>query len=269
MKQRVLSAAILAPVAVVLVVLGGIPYLAGIVVMCGAGVWELAALLGRALSPQALSRTWRAAAVGATTVLMAGVYAQHYHAGTAQATGAGLLLAGLACLLAGGVPTRRLLLWGMAAAAVIYVGGLGLHFILLRQSGQGLQWTLLACAVTWSTDIGALFAGRQFGRHGFFPAISPHKTREGALGGLAAGTAAAMAVVFLAGLHVPWFAVPLLGLTVSAGAQAGDLVESLAKREAGVKDSGSLIPGHGGVLDRIDSLLFAVALTYYWRLLFL
>ncbi|MGH2343652.1 MAG: phosphatidate cytidylyltransferase, partial [Chloroflexota bacterium] len=144
----------------------------------------------------------------------------------------------------------------------------GSHFLLLREARQGLAWTVLACAVTWSTDIGAFFVGRRWGKTGFFTRISPKKTREGAVGSLIAGTAAAVAVIAGGGLHVPALVTPVVGLSVSAIAQAGDLVESLLKREAGVKDSGTIIPGHGGVLDRIDSLLFAVTLTFYWRLLF-
>jgi phosphatidate cytidylyltransferase len=171
-------------------------------------------------------------------------------------------------LVLGGKPAKRVLEWAIGAASIGYVVGLGSHFILLRGVGQGLAWTLLACAVTWSTDIGAYFVGRSYGRRPFFKVISPHKTLEGAAGGLAAGTLAAIMVALVAGLHVTFFQSLLVGATVSVVAQMGDLVESLVKREAGVKDSGTLIPGHGGVLDRIDSLLFAVTAAYYLRLLF-
>ncbi len=122
--------------------------------------------------------------------------------------------------------------------------------------------------MTWATDIGALFAGKYFGTHPFFPSISPKKTIEGAAGGLLAGTLVALPVMALGDLRAPIALAPLVGLSVSVAAQLGDLVESLVKREAGAKDSGTIIPGHGGVLDRIDSLLFAVAVMYYWRLVF-
>jgi len=211
---------------------------------------------------------WRYFTLAAGALLLFGIWLGQYRSGSPQAVGAGVLLVSLVGLLLGGPPARRILQWAMGAAAGAYVVGLGLHFIVLRGTDQGLGWTLLACAVTWCTDIGAFFAGGRFGRRPFFKAISPHKTLEGAYGGLAAGIVAAVAVVEIGSLHVPLIAAAFVGLCVSAAAQAGDLVESLVKREARVKDSGTLIPGHGGVLDRIDSLLFAVTVTYYLRLLF-
>jgi phosphatidate cytidylyltransferase len=179
-----------------------------------------------------------------------------------------VLVASLGGLVLAGAPARRFVAWAAAAAAVMYICGLGLHFILLRETARGLAWTLLACLITWAADIGALFAGKYFGMHPFFPSISPKKTLEGAIGGLLAGVVVAVPVVAVGDLHAPIAVAPLIGLSIGVAAQAGDLVESLVKREAGAKDSGTIIPGHGGILDRIDSLLFAVAVLYYWRLLF-
>lgn len=267
MKARILSALVLAPAMIVLAVLGGVWYLAAIALACGIGVWEATALFA-AFGESPPDPRWRYLAAGAGVVLLAGIQAGFGHRDVTQVIWVAVLVASLALLLAGGQPARRFLAWAMAAASLLYVVGLGSHFLLLRETKQGLGWTVLACAVTWGTDIGAFFVGRSWGKTGFFITISPKKTLEGAVGGLAAGVVAAVAVIAVAGLHVPWFAAPLVGLSVSAIAQAGDLVESLLKREAGVKDSGTIIPGHGGALDRIDSLLFAVTLTFYWRLLF-
>jgi len=266
-KARVLSALVLAPAMIALVLLGGLPYLAGIAALCGVGVWEATGLFA-AFGAAPSNPRWRYIAVAASVLVLAGIQIGFQNQLAAQVIAAAVLVVSLGILLAGGPPERRFLAWAMAAASILYVVGLGSHFLLLRAARQGLSWTILACAVTWCTDIGAFFVGRRFGRTSFFSSISPKKTAEGAAGGLAAGIVAAAIVVAAGGLHVPWPLAPLVGLTVSAIAQAGDLVESLLKREAGVKDSGAIIPGHGGVLDRVDSLLFAITLTFYWRLLF-
>jgi phosphatidate cytidylyltransferase len=266
MRARIVSAAVLAPIALALVLLGGIPFFLGVEIMCACAVLEGSTLIGSALRLEALG-AWRWITVAAGAILLLGIQLQPGHAAAPAFTGTAVLMLSLLGLILNGPPSNRLALWSAGAATLVYIVGLGAHFILLRGLARGLGWTLLACLITWSTDIGAFFAGRQFGSHGFFTSISPKKTREGALGGALAGTIAAVVVAPMAGLHLAWYLALLVGATVSIAAQGGDLVESLLKREAGVKDSGTIIPGHGGVLDRIDSLLFAVAVTYYWRLL--
>ena len=118
-----------------------------------------------------------------------------------------------------------------------------------------LVWTFL---VTWSTDIGAYFAGRRFGKRKLAPSISPGKTVEGLYGGIAAATLIGGAWVFATGLGFPLLA---LAPVMALAAQAGDLFESSMKRRAGVKDSGTWLPGHGGVLDRLDGLVPVAVLT--------
>jgi phosphatidate cytidylyltransferase len=120
-------------------------------------------------------------------------------------------------------------------------------------SGQG--WILLLVLGVWSYDTGAYLVGRQIGRHKFMTHISPAKSVEGLVGGLVATTI--VTCLMLAGLGQAWVGGLVLGPILGLSAQAGDLAESMLKRAAGVKDSGSLIPGHGGILDRIDSFLFA------------
>ena len=267
MQARILSALVLAPIMIALVILGGWWFLIGIGVACAIGTWEAYGLFTSILKAPT-DGAWRNLAGGSAAALLIGVQFGFDRTFAAQVVWAAVLVCGLLALLAGGKPSNRFLLWAAATASLLYVVGLGSHFLLLRETDQGLEWTVLACAVTWSTDIGAFFVGRAWGKTHFFALISPKKTLEGAGGGLLAGTVAGLIVIFAAGLHVPGFAAPLVGLSLSAIAQAGDLVESMLKREAGVKDSGTIIPGHGGVLDRIDSLLFVVTLAFYLRLLF-
>lgn len=140
------------------------------------------------------------------------------------------------------------------------------HLILLRGLPHGTRWILLVLLMVMLNDTCAYFTGTFFGKRKLYPSVSPKKSIEGAIGGLV-GSVVAAGIGHLT--FVPWAgAIPLLLLGLVAGvvAELGDLFESLLKRSFGVKDSGSLIPGHGGILDRLDSLLFVFPLTYYFAL---
>lgn len=154
--------------------------------------------------------------------------------------------------------------WALTVAGPLYIGGLSRHFVMLRELPQGIYWIGLAFLTTWLCDGAAFFVGNWLGKHHFFERISPHKTMEGAKAGLVAGTITGALVGLL--LRIPVYVGVPLGLLISLAATFGDLSESLIKRQVGVKDSSNLIPGHGGALDRIDSLLFAVAVVYYFAL---
>lgn len=155
---------------------------------------------------------------------------------------------------------------------IMYVGWLGSHLILLRQLPEtlaldqniGARLVFLVALLTWATDTAAYLFGVSLGRHKLIPRISPNKTVEGAVGGL---IGAGLVGWWLTHDVVP-FMTPLsgtiLGLFVGVMAQLGDLVESLIKRDAGIKDTAELIPGHGGVLDRFDSMLFTAPVVYYY-----
>lgn len=141
--------------------------------------------------------------------------------------------------------------------------GLG-HLAALREVPDGLLWVALALGITWSTDTGAYFVGRSLGGRPLAPRISPKKTVSGSLGGLIAGSL--FSAVFASwALAMPLGKAGVLGLVGAACAQAGDLAESAFKRAMGAKDSGRLLPGHGGVLDRFDSLMLVAPLVYYWQ----
>jgi phosphatidate cytidylyltransferase len=135
--------------------------------------------------------------------------------------------------------------------------------------GTGLRWLVLLLAITWAGDIAAMFCGKYIGRTPFAPVLSPKKTNEGAVAGLAAGLVIALLLQRFAWPELPGPHVAAVALLVGVLGQLGDLAESMLKRGAGVKDSSRLIPGHGGVLDRIDSVMFGLpALYVYLSLLY-
>lgn len=164
----------------------------------------------------------------------------------------------------GAMLESALTLWG-----IIYLGGLGGHLILIRFLPRGITATGMLFLNVWIYDICAYFAGIEWGRHKLAPKISPQKSIEGALAGALAATAFSTAAAarfphLLAPLS-PWLGA-LLGLGVALFSQLGDLLESALKRQGSVKDSGGLIPGHGGILDRFDSLWLAAPFAYYFFL---
>ncbi len=157
--------------------------------------------------------------------------------------------------------------WMAMTGGVILIGWLGSHFFSLRNmSGMAWQWTMLAMLSTWIADAGAyvvgkFLAGKVLGKHQLSPRLSPNKTVEGYGGGIVLGTAFTLIIAYFLGL--PFVGALILGLLVSIVSPAGDLGISLLKREAGIKDSGSIFRGHGGALDRVDSLIWSVAMAYY------
>jgi phosphatidate cytidylyltransferase len=157
-----------------------------------------------------------------------------------------------------------------ATAGPFYVGGLFITSALMRRDlgSLGARWVLLTLCIAWFADTGAYFTGRAFGKAKLYPAVSPGKTRAGLYGAL---VSAAFAGVLASTTYLP--SLPLvsgivLGLVAGLLGQLGDLVESLLKRSVGVKDSGKLIPGHGGILDRVDALLFVSPVVYVYTLWF-
>jgi phosphatidate cytidylyltransferase len=154
--------------------------------------------------------------------------------------------------------------WLWAAGPALYVGWLSAHFVLLRGVPDGRDWVLMALLAVWITDTGAYFVGRPLGRHKMAPHISPGKTWEGAIGAQVAGFAAIVGLTKAFGLDLDLVHVVALGLLVPLVAQVGDLAESCLKRGLGIKDSSGLVPGHGGILDRLDSLLFAAPAVYWY-----
>ena len=172
--------------------------------------------------------------------------------------------------------------WALTLAIAVYLGWPMSYFLLIRgyEPGMlhlsertwlslppGVWWLLVTLLGVWGFDASAFFAGRYFGRHKLAPTISPAKTWEGVIGGMMLSITASLVLTVLP-LGVPWYLAILLGILIGAAGTIGDLAESLIKRQTRVKDSGQIIPGHGGMLDRVDSLLFAVMVVYFFSLFF-
>jgi phosphatidate cytidylyltransferase len=154
--------------------------------------------------------------------------------------------------------------WAWTVAGILYIGWLLSYIVALRITDDGRGWVFLAVLCTFASDIAAYLTGRAAGRHKMAPYISPNKTWEGAIGGVVGSIIISIAVVILFDLPLVYWQAVLLGVLVSVVGQLGDLVKSLFKRNVEVKDSGNVLPGHGGFLDRMDSLAFAGVTVYYF-----
>ncbi len=149
----------------------------------------------------------------------------------------------------------------------IYCGWFPLHLIFLRELSSprfhdGLGFVVMMFTAILLTDIGCYYAGRHLGKHKLAPVVSPNKTVEGSVGGAVCAVLGAVAVSYF--IDYEWYYAALIGLICTVFAQIGDLCESLIKRDAGVKDSGDTLPGHGGFLDRTDSFIFTIPVMYYF-----
>jgi phosphatidate cytidylyltransferase len=257
LSYRILSAVILVPLVALLVYLGGVWFLALILVAFGIATWEYVSLVrkGERRPPYifALALVW---------LIILDVYRPEWS----------LLRPGLALILAlslvwqlfqkdSTTPTED---WGLPVAGGLYLGWFGSHLILIRAMDNGLAWTSCALLAIWGTDTGAYFVGRTWGRHKMWPRWSPNKTWEGAFGGLVAGLTCAVLMAWLFRLGI-WHGLAL-GILIPTLTPFGDLAISMIKRQVGAKNSGHIIPGHGGLLDRIDSILFAAVIAYYYAI---
>jgi phosphatidate cytidylyltransferase len=262
LRQRAISAAILVPPLLVILALGGIWIAAVVAVATGLAAIEIFRLARSAGYPSL-------PALG--TVLAVAVVVD---AAVPQLVdGSGLLLGAIGVILvavasfASHDPREGVATWMTTVFGALYVALLGFVVRLGLAApplpagspfgvlGAERGWILLLILGVWSFDTGAYFIGRRFGQRNFLIHISPSKTYAGLIGGLVAVTIVVGALLW--GLGQPPLMGAVLGPLIGFAAQAGDLAESMIKRAAGVKDSGDLIPGHGGILDRIDSFLFA------------
>lgn len=268
---RIASGFLFVPLLLLLARAGGFAFLGFVVMQTAAGLHEFLGMM-RAKGHRPL--VWFGHFAAAAVVLLA--YRPHTPHAAFLATAALLLLMAQALRH----PERKGIVESMAVTVfgVLYVGWLSAHFVLLRELpwragldyGDGARIVLFAFLVTWSCDTGAYAIGRWLGRTRPWGAISPRKTLEGSLGGFAFALVGSWigAVTFMHGrAGGPWMR-PVdalaIGALVGIAGQVGDLVESLLKRDADSGDSSDLIPGHGGILDRFDSLYFGAPIVYYY-----
>lgn len=252
---RLATAAVGLPALLLVIWLGGVIYVAAAALILALGAYELAHAAGmRRRDPF----TW-CVALGAAALAVAAAYGQG--AVLLSVTGflAVTLLVGVLRADVKGGYAR----WSAAVAAALYPGVLGSHVVLLRQAADGRDWVLLTLFTTFATDTGAYAVGRLVGGPKLAPHISPGKTVAGAVGGLSCGALAALALGALLGLGQPLTQLVALGAAAAMAGQLGDLAESLLKRSLGVKDLGRLFPGHGGTMDRLDSVLFTAPVVYW------
>lgn len=274
MGQRIRTAIVAIPIALCLIKLGGLPFALGVLLLGLVGFREFQDMLTK----DGIQVYWAMGMAG-TCLLILAAGAGHGDWLLPLVTLFSLLvmLEGLYCYAQGHFPENT----GLTCMALVYLGLPFAHFILLRELtgpvhtlplwgpmslGEALLWTVMFA--TWASDTFAYFGGRAFGRTKLLPRVSPKKTREGAL----CGFIGCVLTVWLLGnvwLGYPLLPVLLLGIGIGIFAPLGDLVESILKRSCDIKDSGNFFPGHGGVLDRCDSLIFSVPFAYYFITLFL
>jgi phosphatidate cytidylyltransferase len=250
---RVASAVVLVPTALFATWWGGWLFL----VVISVGMALLAIEWGGMSAPNAPVRV--AAAV--TAAVLVSVFLGHL--GYYKSAWLAVPICALAAaLVARGVAERA----ADAAYGVLYITPAALCLIWLRSTNQGHWWTLMLFACTWAADIGAFGVGSLLKGPKLWPRFSPNKTWSGFLGGLAAASATGAMMAGLSVFRLDLRAAALVGFAVGLATMAGDLWESALKRRFGVKDSGDLIPGHGGLLDRVDGLMFAVVVMAAARL---
>jgi phosphatidate cytidylyltransferase len=261
-RTRALSAAVLIPLVAVATWAGGWVLVGVLFVVAVRAAYEFLHLMQIA--------GYRASLPACTLIIAAFLASARFP--ELQLTGFVLAAAVLGTLVAQlarppkGHPTES---WALTLGAALWLGWLISHFVLLRDLspafdlGLGTRWLVLVFLATWINDTAAYVVGKAIGRHACFPYLSPKKTWEGTLGGLVGGL---VATVLLGRwlVDLPWLHGLALGVLVAVAAPLGDLAKSMVKRQMGVKDFSALIPGHGGMFDRIDSLLFVAPIVYWY-----
>jgi phosphatidate cytidylyltransferase len=264
LRTRTIVAAVLLPAALIAIYLGGLVYAGLISILLLMAAWEHLQLLKKSgYSPAVVL------SLALVLLIIQSRYFFDFNGTHILLTGIVLISFGYHLLLyerGSGQPGGDL---GATLSVPLYIGWLGAYLISLRNLPGGMWWSYLILPIVWFTDTGAYLVGKQFGSRPLCPRLSPKKTWEGYLGGILAALLGTVGLVYLFRVHFPgspalsyWEGLSL-GLIISSLIPLGDLAESMLKRQAGVKDSGKLLPGHGGMFDRLDTVLWALPLGYY------
>src|SRR5690606_17223335 len=255
MKQRIITAAILIAIFLPLVIIGGIPFLILTYIMATIGLYELFAM--RKLSIFSIK--------GFIALLMLWIFLIPNDFVNLEIK-LELISAGILLLLSYSVVVKNKFSFadvGFLLISIFYVG-IGFYY-LVHTREAGLIYLLYALFVVWVTDSGAYFVGRKFGRKKLWPEISTNKTVEVFVGVIISALIIAILFIIFTDLDIPFINLMLITVVLSIFGQLGDLVESALKRHYGVKDSGNIFPGHGGILDRCDSWLFVLPLLSFFH----
>jgi phosphatidate cytidylyltransferase len=265
MKQRIVTGAIAGAAFIALLAIGGYAYMALIMLLAVIGYFEYVRMIG-------LSRSSLTAWFGLLGALLFTVPWSFFDMLHLPERGAAVLWLTLFVLLAATVFTKNRITIDQAALlflSVVYLG-FGFHYMIAtRLAGHGLFWTLFVFVSIWVTDSGAYFVGSKLGKHPLWPAISPKKSIEGAVGGVAAAVVTAIIFAALDPERLNVAHAVELGVVIGIVGQLGDLMQSAYKRVKGIKDTGTILPGHGGVLDRVDSWLIVFPFLHLTGLLVL
>jgi phosphatidate cytidylyltransferase len=263
LKQRLLTAALLTPVIAALLIAGGWWYALGVALALAIAGIEFVSLMR-----QGGYQPYRVILV-ATILLIVGAQALGITNQTFGPGLAALLIASMTAMLAAYGKGDRLpaVNFGLTVGGALYIGWLGAHLVAVRQLPDGLYWSLIVIPAIAAGDSGAYAFGRRFGRHKMSPVVSPAKTWEGYFGGvLTAGLVGALCAVLASVVDARMRVLDgvLIGLLVGLIGPVGDLGISTLKRMVGAKDSSHILPGHGGVLDRLDSVFVGVTISFYY-----
>lgn len=263
-RERTLVVALLLPIALLVIHLGGLFYSSVITLLLLIAAWEYIKLL-RVMDFQP-----------SPGIIMGGIIILTQSRVFLEFWMADLILT----LILFSVVTSHLLKFekegggsggdlGTTLCVILYIGWLGSYLISLRNSPLGMWWTYLILPISWLSDTGSYLLGTKFGKRKLCPRLSPNKTWEGYVGGILLGVLSSIGLVYLfenqfsSGINLTLIEGGVLGLIISSLIPLGDMAESMIKRQAKVKDSGNLFPGHGGMFDRLDTLIWAAPTGFY------